>query len=119
MTVRCVFSVNIDIQTFCALLQLRNTGLTELPFSINSLVNLKECGLEDNKIASLPADFGTQMASLEKLWLSNNHLEWLPENFGEGLTALRELSLDINYLQVGQNLLEPYFVFFVVSDVGL
>ena len=80
-------------------LQLRQTGLTELPFSINSLVSLRECGLEDNKLASLPDEFGSGLKELVDLRLTNNQLTLLPEGFGEGMVKLQSLALDINFLE--------------------
>src|ERR671927_149173 len=62
--------------------------------SIDQLADLHTLNLENNKLTSLPREFG-ELAGLQTLYLDNNKLTSLPREFGE-LAGLQTLHLRYN-----------------------
>lgn len=77
-------------------LDIQNTGLPQVPKTIQKFVNLINLNLSCNNIFFLPKEICT-LRNLITLIIDNNHLTTLPKNFGK-LTSLKELKLCHNKL---------------------
>jgi GTPase SAR1 family protein len=77
-------------------LDLRSSGLSEIPPEIGTLANLESLNLADNRIRTLPPQIGA-LNKLVCLDVSANLLETLPPELGR-LANLRELDLFLNLL---------------------
>ncbi|KAF3421796.1 hypothetical protein E2986_09899 [Frieseomelitta varia] len=88
------------------IIDIQDTGLMELPKTIERFVNLYDLNLSSNNLLFLPEEICT-LKNLSILIMDNNHLVCLPENIGK-LTSLKELKLrhnELNKLPESINLL--------------
>ena len=80
-------------------LELSGSSITELkPGDFDNLTNLRELGLVDNQLSSLPEDIFEYLINLEALGIANTQLSSLPDGLFENLTNLRMLFLPGNQL---------------------
>ena len=88
------------------IIDIQDTGLMELPKTIERFVNLSDLNLSSNNLLFLPEEICT-LKNLSILIIDNNRLACLPENIGK-LTSLKELKLrhnELNKLPESINLL--------------
>lgn len=87
-------------------IDIQDTGLMEVPKTIERFVNLFDLNLSFNNLLLLPEEI-CNLKNLSILIMDNNHLACLPENIGK-LTSLKELKLrhnELNELPESMNLL--------------
>ncbi|KOX77513.1 Protein dimmed [Melipona quadrifasciata] len=87
-------------------IDIQDTGLMEVPKTIERFVNLFDLNLSFNNLLFLPEEI-CNLKNLSILIMDNNHLACLPENIGK-LTSLKELKLrhnELNELPESINLL--------------
>ena len=75
-------------------LYLSHSNITNIPESINSLINLKILYLSNNKITSIPESIGS-LVNLQKLYLYDNQITSIPKSISS-LINLQELYLHYN-----------------------
>jgi len=78
------------------ILSLNDNKLTSLPDNFGNLNKIQDLWLANNQLTSLPENFGN-LDNIQDLWLSYNQLTSLPENFGN-LDNIQTLTLDNNKL---------------------
>lgn len=85
-----------SLDTTSTVLNLSNTGLTELPKYVLSMTQLRELNLSHNQLTgALPAEIRS-LKNLQKLDLSYNNMSGVPAEIGE-LAQLQELNLSYNH----------------------
>lgn len=95
--IKTIPSSSLKKLPYLRILQLRHTGISQLPPEIGNLKHLEELDLRDNELETLPDEI-CNLPAIKTIHLTGNKLTSLPDSFGNLVTLNGTLDLENNRL---------------------